>query len=83
MLGGLLVSGGLVIHAVNVYLGVPVDYQLLFAGLALILTIMFNPIGIAGVLVPGLARLPLGSRGRIGPATAVEPTRPASAGDAP
>ena len=84
VLGGLLVSGGLVIHAVNVYLGVPVDYQLLFAGLALILTIMFNPIGIAGVLVPGLARLPLpGRAGRIGPATAVEPTPQASAGDAP
>jgi branched-chain amino acid transport system permease protein len=46
--GGMLVTEGLVIHAVNDWFGVPVSWQLLIAGLALILTIMFNPIGIAG-----------------------------------
>jgi len=46
--GGLLATEGLVIHAVNDWFGVPISWQLLIAGLALILTIMFNPIGIAG-----------------------------------
>ena len=50
VVGGLLVTEGLVIHAVNSWFGVPVSYQLLVAGLALILTIMFNPVGIAGAM---------------------------------
>jgi branched-chain amino acid transport system permease protein len=54
--GGLLVTEGLVIHAVNVWFGVPTDYQLLIAGLALILTIMFNPLGIAGAFNSALRR---------------------------
>jgi branched-chain amino acid transport system permease protein len=56
--GGLLVTEGLVIHAVNDWFGIPVDYQLLVAGLALILTIIFNPVGIAGALAKGLPRPP-------------------------
>ena len=32
------------------------DYQLLIAGLALILTIMFNPLGIAGAVAQALHR---------------------------
>jgi branched-chain amino acid transport system permease protein len=48
IVGGMLVTEGLGIHAVNRWFGVPVDYQLLVAGLALILTIVFNPQGIAG-----------------------------------
>jgi branched-chain amino acid transport system permease protein len=50
VVGGLLVTEGLVIHAVNVWFGVPAGYQLLIAGLALIVTIMFNPLGIAGAV---------------------------------
>lgn len=56
VVGGLLVSGGLAIHAVTEWVGVPVDYQLLLAGLALIATIMFNPLGIAGALTAVLRR---------------------------
>jgi branched-chain amino acid transport system permease protein len=52
----MLVTEGLVIHAVNRWFGVPVAYQLLIAGLALILTIMFNPRGIAGALSAGSPR---------------------------
>jgi branched-chain amino acid transport system permease protein len=54
--GGLLVTEGLVIHAVNVWFGVPINYQLLVGGLALILTIIFNPTGIAGAAAQGLRR---------------------------
>lgn len=49
-IGGLLISDGLVIHAVNKWFGVPVEYQLLVGGLALIATILGNPAGIAGAL---------------------------------
>jgi branched-chain amino acid transport system permease protein len=66
VLGGMLVTEGLVIHAVNRWFGVPIAYQLLIAGLALILTIMFNPQGIAGALaaraprgLPGIRRRPI------------------------
>ncbi len=54
--GGLLVSGGLVFHAVIEWFGVPVDYQLFVAGLALIATIMFNPLGVAGAVTAVLHR---------------------------
>jgi len=47
-IGGLLVTQGLASQAINVWFGVPVNYELLVAGLALIATIMFNPLGIAG-----------------------------------
>jgi branched-chain amino acid transport system permease protein len=56
IIGGLLATEGLVIHAVNVWFGVPVSYQLLVAGIALILTIVFNPTGIAGALSQALNR---------------------------
>lgn len=50
IVGGLVCTGGLGIQAANVWFGVPVAYQSLIAGLALIQTIMFNPRGIAGTL---------------------------------
>jgi branched-chain amino acid transport system permease protein len=56
IVGGLLVTEGLGIHTVNVLFGIPVEYQLLIAGLALILTIMFNPAGIAGAVGASLRR---------------------------
>ena len=46
----LLITDGVVVHAVNKWFGVPVAYQLLVAGLALIATIIGNPAGIADAL---------------------------------
>lgn len=71
IVGGLLATEGLVIHAVNVWFGVPISYQLLIAGLALILTIMFNPTGIAGAGAQMLRRVR--SRAHAGDATAAAP----------
>jgi branched-chain amino acid transport system permease protein len=56
-IGGLLVTDGLVTHAINKWFGVPVEYQLLVGGLALIATIIGNPAGIAGALRPGPRKL--------------------------
>jgi len=56
IVGGLLVTEGLAVHAVNALLGISVEYQMLVAGLALILTIMFNPAGIAGAVSVSLRR---------------------------
>jgi branched-chain amino acid transport system permease protein len=56
IVGGLLVTEGLGIHTVNVAFGIPVEYQMLIAGLALILTIMFNPAGIAGAIAASLRK---------------------------
>jgi branched-chain amino acid transport system permease protein len=80
--GGLLVGEGLVIHAVNTWFGVPIDYQLLVAGLALVLTIMFNPLGIAGAISAGARRrlVPAVSRKYGGAGLASEPERPLEAG---
>jgi branched-chain amino acid transport system permease protein len=56
VVGGMLVTEGLAIHAVNRWFGVPVDYQLLIAGLALIVTIVLNPLGIAGAVAADIRR---------------------------
>jgi hypothetical protein len=58
----MLATEGLVIHAVNDWFGVPISWQLLIAGLALILTIMFNPVGIAGAASQQLRRRGAGRR---------------------
>jgi branched-chain amino acid transport system permease protein len=78
IVGGLLVTEGLVIHAVNVWFGVPADYQLLIAGLALILTIMFNPLGIAGAVTVALHSRLRRSRPAMSP-TGAEDEQPAPA----
>jgi branched-chain amino acid transport system permease protein len=67
LVGGMLVTEGLAIHAVNRWFGVPVDYQLLIAGLALIVTIVVNPMGIAGAVSTDLRRrvLPAVRRRRV------------------
>jgi branched-chain amino acid transport system permease protein len=69
VVGGMLVTEGLAIHAVNRWFGVPVDYQLLIAGLALIVTIVLNPLGIAGAVAADLRRrvLPAIRRRRVRP----------------
>jgi branched-chain amino acid transport system permease protein len=56
VVGGMLVTEGLAIHAVNRWFGVPVDYQLFIAGLALIVTIVLNPMGIAGAVAADVRR---------------------------
>jgi ABC-type branched-subunit amino acid transport system permease subunit len=56
LVGGMLVTEGVAIHAVNRWFGVPVDYQLLIAGLALIVTIVVNPMGIAGAVATDVRR---------------------------
>src|ERR671936_329210 len=56
LVGGMLVTEGLAIHAVNRWFGVPVDYQLFIAGLALIVTIVLNPMGIAGAVAADVRR---------------------------
>ncbi|MQY02088.1 ABC transporter permease [Actinomadura macrotermitis] len=47
LIGGMLMSGGLASTIVEDYLGLPADYLLLFAGVALILTVTTTPGGIA------------------------------------
>jgi branched-chain amino acid transport system permease protein len=51
--GGILATGGLSVQAINVWFGVDVNYQLYIGGIALVLTIMFNPQGIAGAMSLG------------------------------
>jgi branched-chain amino acid transport system permease protein len=48
VVGGLLVTQGLGIQVLNSAFGVPSSYQLLVGGVALVVSIMFNPLGIAG-----------------------------------
>jgi branched-chain amino acid transport system permease protein len=76
--GGMLATEGLVIHAVNDWFGVPVSWQLLIAGLALILTIMFNPIGIAGAASQLLRRGGPGRRALGPPAGLSDHDRPSA-----
>jgi branched-chain amino acid transport system permease protein len=70
--GGMLVGEGLVIHAINKWFGVPIEYQLYIAGLALILTIMFSPMGIAGSVSAELRRISFPWRRRPAIARAAE-----------
>ena len=48
VIGGLLVPQGIGFVALNKVFGVPLSYQLLVGGIALIVTIMMNPVGVAG-----------------------------------
>ncbi|GII64861.1 hypothetical protein Skr01_49460 [Sphaerisporangium krabiense] len=57
LVGGLLVAQGLLFHAVTTWFGIGPDYQPLFAGLAVILTVIGSPDGVA-VSVAGAARRP-------------------------
>lgn len=81
VVGGLLVTQGLAIQTGNTLFGIPVAYQNLIAGLALLQTIMFNPEGIAGTVAGALRRRRGQLRSRVVPASGavsasgVEPTR--------
>jgi branched-chain amino acid transport system permease protein len=57
LLGGLIVTDGLGIHAIKRWTGLPNNWELVFGGLALILTLMSSPEGIAGAAARGLPRL--------------------------
>jgi branched-chain amino acid transport system permease protein len=71
VVGGVLATDGLGIHAINAWFGVPVAYQALVGGLALIVTIVMNPLGIAGALaVSWKARRPSAPTG---PSTSSSP----------
>lgn len=49
VVGGLLVTQGLFAHSINEFFGVSADYQLVVAGVALIVTVVMNPEGMVGV----------------------------------
>ncbi|MEV8634632.1 ABC transporter permease [Streptosporangium sp. NPDC051023] len=57
LVGGLLVSQGLLFHAVTTWLGIGPDYQPLFAGLAVILTVIGSPNGVAVSIADGARAL--------------------------
>jgi branched-chain amino acid transport system permease protein len=73
LIGGLLVTEGLMTHITEHVLGVPAAYQLIFGGLALIVAIVRAPEGLAGLIsATGSRRVRLRRRttGSRGPAVA-------------
>jgi branched-chain amino acid transport system permease protein len=57
LLGGLIVTDGLAIHAIKTWTGLPSNWELVFGGVALILTLVTSPEGIAGAAARNLPRL--------------------------
>ncbi|MFZ1996359.1 MAG: ABC transporter permease [Solirubrobacteraceae bacterium] len=57
LIGGLFVTEGLGFHAVVKWTGMPVSWELMFGGLALIITVVTHPEGVASVLQSGARRL--------------------------
>lgn len=57
LIGGLFVTEGLGFHAVVKWTGMPVSWELMFGGLALIITVVTHPEGVASVLQAGARRL--------------------------
>jgi branched-chain amino acid transport system permease protein len=57
LFGGLIVTDGLGIHAVETWTGLPSNWELVFGGVALILTLVASPEGIAGAASRNLPRL--------------------------
>jgi branched-chain amino acid transport system permease protein len=70
MIGGLLVTNGIVLTALEKWVGISSEYSLLIGGLGLIITVVANPDGIAGSLRRVLSKL--GSRGSPGGLKPVE-----------
>jgi branched-chain amino acid transport system permease protein len=48
VIGGFLVTNGLIFTALDEWVGIPSDYSLLIGGLGLVITVVTNPEGIAG-----------------------------------
>jgi branched-chain amino acid transport system permease protein len=57
LLGGLIVTDGLAIHAIKTWTGLPSNWELVFGGVALILTLVTSPEGIAGAIARDVPRL--------------------------
>ena len=57
MFGGLIVTDGLGIHAIEKWTGLPTEWELLFGGAALLVSVVAYPDGIAGAVRRDLARL--------------------------
>lgn len=57
VLGGLIVTDGLGIHAIEQWTGLPSEWELLLGGAALILTVVANPEGIAGAMRRDVPRM--------------------------
>lgn len=57
LIGGLFVTDGLGFHAIVKWTGMPATWELMFGGLALLITISTHPEGIAGVMVARVRRL--------------------------
>jgi ABC-type branched-subunit amino acid transport system permease subunit len=57
LFGGLIVTDGLGIHAIETWTGLPGNWELVFGGVALILTLVTSPEGIAGAAAKGLPQL--------------------------
>ena len=74
LIGGLFVTEGLGFHAVVKWTGMPTSWELMFGGLALIITVVTHPEGVASVVqraAGGLGpKLPLRSR-RVAPTAAI------------
>ena len=66
VIGGLLVTQGIGFVALNKAFGVPLSYQLLVGGIALIVTIMMNPVGVAGAASKAFRDLPTRTRSTTG-----------------
>jgi branched-chain amino acid transport system permease protein len=62
VVAGALVNQGVAFHAVTTWFGLSADYQPLFAGLAVLITVVMNPEGIAGFFRDRLAYLASGRR---------------------
>lgn len=56
VLGGMLVSQGILMYAVTTLFGIPSEFQLLLAGVAVLLTVVTNPDGMAGFFREHLTR---------------------------
>jgi branched-chain amino acid transport system permease protein len=57
LIGGLLISGGVVFVFGEEVLGIPPEFSLLLGGVGLVLTAVLNPEGIAGAMGNRLERL--------------------------
>ena len=57
LFGGLIATDGLGIHAIESWTGLPSDWELLFGGVALLVTVVASPDGIAGAIKRDIPRL--------------------------
>ena len=65
LFGGLIVTDGLGIHAIESWTGLPSNWELVFGGVALILTLLSSPEGIAGAAARDLPRMAGACRRRL------------------